>query len=433
MGVRCKIFNVGVYRRRLLGAQTANFFDPDHENNMERREEVVDAVMEDLVRYLRHDGGQVAIFDATSATPKRRARVRDKLLGGADPVLQPGRLIFLEITCGQQEVRDQLIREAGLTMPEYQDKERFPTPEHAEADLRDRIRLYEKSYAHVSPEEDLPFIWCDPAAERMRMYRIKGYLPGRLAFLLMNLRVRRRNVFICETAALSEPSSPPTATAAPPDVPAHLDPSLSRKTSQAAMDESAALRQTLASRSQPLSEEGTRFSRGLVGLLRDRLPEGEEVTVWTSSDDAGRSTASNLAQAGFNTVSWRYLGLFGFSVSQKMMGETYEDVTERLEPIIFEIERSPTHLLIIASSRVAQLLSAYLGERTTPEQLEPHTVVRILPSAFGIESELYTMHTPGDIPASTAFEAAPLWTGGMSPAGGCPSSYPGTDGQSFET
>eukprot|EP01065_Artemidia_motanka_P042282 TRINITY_DN5639_c3_g2_i1.p2 TRINITY_DN5639_c3_g2~~TRINITY_DN5639_c3_g2_i1.p2 ORF type:complete len:680 (+),score=169.50 TRINITY_DN5639_c3_g2_i1:58-2097(+) len=449
MGIRSKVFNVGLYRRKLLGFRDAGFFDPAKDENVQRREEVVDAVLEDVESYLCQDNGQVAIYDATSATRARRRYITQKLLKDGEGVVQHGRLIFLEITCSRPDVREEMIKEAGRTMPEYRNSDEKWTVEEAIRDVRARRAHYEREYEPLSPEEDMPYICVDPTAERMRMHRIKGYLPGRLAFLLMNLRIKRRHIFICETAQVDEkvvkaalaagsegalPASPlPPAHAADqddfPGAAAKGSTEVQRSSSQSALKGSARLRDMLAATprqtTEPgtfLSQEGERFSRGLVGLLQDRIPAGEAVTVWASGDDAGQATSAYLAKSGYNIVFWRYLGPFGFSVSQKMMGETYEDVTERLEPIIFEIERSPTHLLIIASPRVAQLLSAYLGERSAPEAMHANTVVRVLPSAFGIESEEYTMHVQQQaeddphVPTSP-FNAGPLWSGSPASAG----------------
>eukprot|EP01062_Namystynia_karyoxenos_P013601 TRINITY_DN148_c0_g1_i2.p1 TRINITY_DN148_c0_g1~~TRINITY_DN148_c0_g1_i2.p1 ORF type:complete len:751 (+),score=251.59 TRINITY_DN148_c0_g1_i2:206-2254(+) len=457
MGVRCKVFNAGIYRRKMLGFQNAAFFDPLREEHLKRRGDVASTVLEDLADYIRNDGGQVAIYDATSSTRARRTCVRQCLLGGAEPLLQPGRLIFLEITCSEPQRREELIRDAARTMPDYQDAARW-THDRALEDLRARVAHYARNYEPVSNDEDVSYMQMDHSTERMKMHRIKGYLPGRLAFLLMNLRIKQRHIFVCQTAQLSErvieaaaeaPLSESFAGSAPV-----VDNPLSRErsSSEIALCKSAHIRKQLAARptlataasaaggTSFLSPEGEHFARGLVGLVRDRVPQGEEVTVWTSSDDAGTSTAAYLAQAGFNVVSWRYLGPFGFSVSQKFMGETYEDVTERLEPIVFEMERSPTHLLIIASHRVAQLLSAYLGERSTPEAMPGHTVVRVVPSAFGFSSELYTMHVSPDEAgeaaaaaaaeapdaAPVAFTAEPLWASSPTSAtsGGPPTSNP---------
>eukprot|EP01062_Namystynia_karyoxenos_P013600 TRINITY_DN148_c0_g1_i1.p1 TRINITY_DN148_c0_g1~~TRINITY_DN148_c0_g1_i1.p1 ORF type:complete len:687 (+),score=253.19 TRINITY_DN148_c0_g1_i1:94-2154(+) len=415
MGIRCKVFNVGIYRRRMLGHQEAAFFDPRNGENQQRRDEVVEAALADVVDYLRRDGGQVAIYDATNTTVQRRSVVRETLLGGPDPVLHEGRLVFVEITAPPHE-HEALMQEAGHTMPEYQDAARW-THAEAVADLRLRVEHYRGTYERLSREEG-SFIAADPWTERMRMHRIQGYLPGRLAFLLMNLRIKRRNVFVCHTAELDcrvVQDAREAASAA----------DLGTQGGSAALTQSLQVRQQLAAQpSRPdakgsprafLSPEGERFARGLTGLLRDRVQPGEDVVVWTSNDAAGAATAFYVASAGYNVISWRYLGPFGFSVSQKLMGETFEDVTERLEPIIFELERAQAHTLIIASPRVAQLLSGYLGERPAPVAVQPHTVVRVLPCAFGFESEIYRMQSAADshVPSSCpgAFDAAPLWSG----------------------
>ena len=66
MGHRSRIFNVGQYRRKQLGAQqTADFFDPSNEASAQRRAEVAEACLVDMLEWLIKGGAT----SSSGATP----------------------------------------------------------------------------------------------------------------------------------------------------------------------------------------------------------------------------------------------------------------------------------------------------------------------------------------------------------------------------
>ena len=78
-------------------------------------------------------------------------------------------------------------------------------------------------------------------------------------------------------------------------------------------------------------------------------------------------------------------------------GESYEDLVARLEPVIMEMERQDS-LLIIAHQAVNRCLLAYYME--TPEEDLPwlevplHTVIKLSPVAYGCKVEYIEFNVP---------------------------------------
>lgn len=68
-------------------------------------------------------------------------------------------------------------------------------------------------------------------------------------------------------------------------------------------------------------------------------------------------------------------------------GESYTDVIARLEPVIFELERTKATILIIAHQAVLRCLYGYLQNRDPREvpfiPVPLNTVIELQPRAYG--------------------------------------------------
>ena len=70
-------------------------------------------------------------------------------------------------------------------------------------------------------------------------------------------------------------------------------------------------------------------------------------------------------------------------------GESYRDVIRRLEPVIVEIERERSPILVIAHQAVLRALYAYLMDRPPKDcphlPMPLHTVLKLTPTTYGCE------------------------------------------------
>ena len=70
-------------------------------------------------------------------------------------------------------------------------------------------------------------------------------------------------------------------------------------------------------------------------------------------------------------------------------GESYQDVIQRLEPVIFELEREQAPVLIIGHQAVLRALYAYMLDRPPAEcpfvSIPLHTVLELQPTAYGCD------------------------------------------------
>ncbi len=70
-------------------------------------------------------------------------------------------------------------------------------------------------------------------------------------------------------------------------------------------------------------------------------------------------------------------------------GESYQDVIQRLEPVIFELERERRPVLIIGHQAVLRALYAYMMDRPPNEcpfvSIPLHTILELEPTAYGCD------------------------------------------------
>ncbi len=124
MGYKTEIFNVGNYRRKILGAnQPADFFDPMNEAGEGARREMARVAYEEMVELLQTDAIDIAVFDATNTTRERRHWLasalvdKEKALGGAIRF----QLVFIESICTDETIIRANVRETKLKSPDYKD------------------------------------------------------------------------------------------------------------------------------------------------------------------------------------------------------------------------------------------------------------------------------------------------------------------------
>ena len=390
LGYRTRVFNVGEYRRsRLEGRQDHEFFDPSNESAVEARRELAVAALADMIGWLKHEG-DVAIYDATNSTRSRRDRIR------AECIRAGVRMLFIENVCDDQDMIERNIRATKLGSPDYAGED----PDEAVRDFRARIAHYDKAYQPLTEEEG-SFIKLINGGDTVIVHKNQGYLAGRVLSFLMNLRH----------------DSPPIW--------------LTRH------GESISNLQEKVGGDSALAPRGQRYSRSLAAYMHKAVavyydstggfaPEQlsldttseDELTVWTSSLRRTIETASTLQR---HTVQWRALDEIQAGICDGMSyaeiktvmpdefdarkrdkfryryprGESYQDVIERLNPVIIEMERRRKPLLIVAHQAILRALYGYLmgiAQRDVPHLSVPlHSVIKLTPHAYGCHEERITL------------------------------------------
>jgi len=358
-GMKTKVFNVGNYRRSMSGAQVPHeFFDPHNEDGMNARKQAAKAALEELCSWM-DSGGDVAIYDATNSTKQRRKwvveRLEEKGFGFA----------FLENLCFDKSIVEANIAQTKLGSPDYAGIR----TQQAIDDFRKRIAHYESVY---EPIEDTKLRWIKiiDAGRQIIVNRCDSYLLSKIATFVMNLNIRPKTLWFSRHGQ-----------------------------SQFNTEERVG-------GDSPLSVSGEVYIESLARFFEEKSIE----QVWTSTLQRTIQTASMLPQkkrhwkkldeinAGvcdgltYDEIQEKYPDIAASRRADKLgyrypQGESYEDVIERLEPVIFEIERSEGDLLVVAHQAILRALYAYFANRPREDcpylSIPLHTVIQLQSQTYG--------------------------------------------------
>jgi broad specificity phosphatase PhoE/predicted kinase len=367
LGYPTAVFNVGERRRLVLGAgQSHEFFDPRNTPAAAKRRALADAVLEDAMAYLR-GAGRVAIYDATNAAREQRDAIR------ARSEAEDRDLLFVELINNEPEVIEANLREAKLGSPDYVGV----TELRALADFRARIAHYASVYEPLAEDEG-SFVRHVDRGRQVVIHDVYGYVQGRIVFFLTNLQVTKRPVWITRHGE-SEWNV------------------LGR-----------------IGGDSPLSPRGFEYAKNLAAHVHAHFGAAGDLDVWTSTLQRTKQTAAPI---GIEIGEWRALDEIDAGVCEGMTyaeieasmplefaarkrdklayryprGESYQDVIQRLDRVIIELERYRTPVLVIGHRAVLRALYAYFQQLPREEvphlDMPLHTVIKLTPTAYGCLEE----------------------------------------------
>ena len=383
---RTRVFSIAKYRLDKLGNRTADFFDPSNGENYRYRIELMISVLEDACRYLDR-GGNVAIIDGTHTTRDRRNLIREEIQTkrGLD-------ILWIESICEDEAIIERHSDEL-CESPDYIDR----------IDFQRRIQYYMQSYEKLEDSEG-SYIKIYDCGRKLDLHLIHGYLCTKIVSFVMNLHTVPRQVYLvrCGESLFNE--------------------------------------QNLIGGNSSLSNRGIKFARALSKYFsRIFSPEGSNrfsgtdkdkeivksdnnILVWTSPMCRASETCQILKEGeiyagqvkihewrtlrdlevgvcdgySYDQVKERFPEEYQSRVANKLRyryprGESYLDILNRLEPVIFEIERTTVPLVIVAHQAVLRCLYAYFLDFPHEElpylSMPLHTLLRLEPRAYGVKEK----------------------------------------------
>ncbi|KAH0628868.1 hypothetical protein JD844_010469 [Phrynosoma platyrhinos] len=397
IGIPTKVFNVGQYRREAVQTyKNYEFFRPDNEEAMQIRRQCALAAIRDVKTYLSLEEGQVAVFDATNTTRERRALILQFAKENGYKVF------FIESICDDPDIIQENITQVKLTSPDYKDCNRDEVVE----DFLKRIECYQKTYEPLDDELDssLSYIKIFNVGSRYLVNRVQDHVQSRTVYYLMNIHVTPRSIYLSR----------------------HGESELN-------------LHGRIGGDSG-LSERGKQYAYALAGFIRSQCIH--DLKVWTSHMKRTIQTAEAL---GVPYEQWKALNEIDAGVCEEMTyeeiqathpqefalrdqdkyryrypkGESYEDLVQRLEPVIMELERQE-NVLVICHQAVMRCLLAYFLDKSAEElpylKCPLHTVLKLTPVAYGCEVEsiflnIEAVNTHRERPQHLSYKAsqAPLY------------------------
>uniref|UniRef100_A0A4W6F867 6-phosphofructo-2-kinase/fructose-2,6-biphosphatase 3 n=1 Tax=Lates calcarifer TaxID=8187 RepID=A0A4W6F867_LATCA len=369
IGMPTKVFNVGEYRREAVKNYSSyDFFKPDNECAVKIRQQCALAALRDVKSYLKDEGGQVAVFDATNTTRERR-----------DMILKFGsennfKIFFIESVCDDPSVIASNIMEVKVSCPDYRDCNKT----EAMLDFQRRIECYKTSYQPLDPDQydrDLSFIKVIDVGRRFLVNRIQDHIQSKIVYYLMNIHVQPRTIYLCRHGESTD----------------NLEGRLGGDCG--------------------LSPQGKQFSAALARFVEEQ--QLKDLKVWTSQLCRSIETAEHL---GVPYEQWKALNEIDAGICEEMTydevkekfpeefalrdedkfyyrypaGESYQDLVQRVEPVIMELERQE-NVLVICHQAVMRCLLAYFLDKSADEmpylKCPLHTVLKLTPVAYGCKVE----------------------------------------------
>ncbi|XP_048403267.1 6-phosphofructo-2-kinase/fructose-2,6-bisphosphatase 4-like isoform X3 [Stegostoma tigrinum] len=343
IGVPTKAFNVGQYRRDLVKTyKSFEFFLPDNEEGLQIRRQCASTAMNDVKKYLNEEGGQVAVF-------------------------------FVESVCEDPEVIETNIVQVKLGSPDYSDCNN----DEAISDFLKRIECYQNTYQTLDEvsDRDLSFIKIIDVGRRYLVNHVLDHIQSKIVYYLMNIHITPRSIYLCR----------------------HGESDLNLK--------------GRIGGDSGLSFRGRQFAKSLGKFIEEQ--NIRDLKVWTSQMKRTIQTAEalkvpyeqwkilNEIDAGvceemtYEEIQMNYPAEFALRDQDKCRyrypkGESYEDLVQRLEPVIMELERQE-NVLVICHQAVMRCLLAYFLDKTAEElpylKCPLHTVLKLTPVAYGCKVE----------------------------------------------
>lgn len=343
IGINCRVFNVGEYRRVATEAyKSHNFFRPDNEEAQVIRQKCAVAALEDMCSWLEEGGGEVAVYDATNTTYSRRAMIHEYV------VLKYGfKLFFVESCCSDPRIIEANVREVKIHSPDYREMDK----EAALKDFEQRIEHYRMAYQPLDEggEKDYSFMTIFNAGEKVLVHRSEGHIQSRVVYYLMNIHIVPRSIYLTRHG------------------------------------ESECNLQGKIGGDSELSERGREYAKALAKFIDEQqIPR---LRVWTSQLKRTIQTAKGIKAL---QERWKALNEIDAGICEEMTyeliqekypeefarrdqdkfhyrypkGESYEDLVSRLEPVIMELERQE-NVLVVGHQAVLRCLLAYFLDKSS--------------------------------------------------------------------
>ncbi|KAK1972771.1 6-phosphofructo-2-kinase [Colletotrichum sublineola] len=393
LGVKTRIFHLGDYRRATVGKGgivPEDYFFPDASpQSVILRQKILKKCREDIYSWLNHENGQVAIYDAVNPTAAGR-RALAKELGKHDV-----QTLFIESYVDDEGILRENARNVKISSPDFAGMD----PDEAAKLYLRRIDMKIPVFETME-EKELNYIKMINAGQKFFYNNVSfGYLSHRIVFYLTNLHIKSRTTYFVRAGVTTEEDS--------------------------------------YKADAPLSEEGIAYAaRMSETLLKHREQErtaliergGPDIplrplSVWTSTRCRTVQTADYLKKKGFKVRQRSQMSQINPGVCEKMSerairhlypeevekheldpyhhryprAESYHDLAVRLEPIILELEREQSDLLIIAHESVLRVLYAYLMHCATMDipmlKFPRDEIIEIIPAAY--QNEAKRIHIPG--------------------------------------
>jgi len=287
------------------------------------------------------------------------------------------KLLWIESICDLSSIIENNILKTKINSPDYKSWE---DSEKAAEDFRNRIREYEKIYEKLSVQNDgenSAFIQIINQGEKMIARNVKGFIESKILSYITNLHTGDRPIYFLRHG------------------------------------ESEHNKLGIIGGDSCLSELGEKYAN-LVGkfMESESLKFTKKPIIFCSTLKRTIQTAENLkflnnykAEKSLDEINAGLRDGISYEEFKKNFpeedrerssdklhyryprGESYMDVIQRIEPIIFEIERIRAPVIIIGHQGMLRCLYGYFAgvpiEMIPDFEIPMHTIIKFVPEAYG--------------------------------------------------
>eukprot|EP00929_Paragymnodinium_shiwhaense_P035810 TRINITY_DN19290_c0_g3_i1.p1 TRINITY_DN19290_c0_g3~~TRINITY_DN19290_c0_g3_i1.p1 ORF type:complete len:544 (-),score=109.25 TRINITY_DN19290_c0_g3_i1:126-1757(-) len=399
-GFPVRAFNAGNLRRQEGKAGIdASFFGSD-QKNQKAREEIATLCMEEAFKWLlEQDDVSVAIFDATNTTKRRRKVIQERCAA-----LCGITALFVESICDDPEVLEQNYR-MKLGNDDYRDMD----PQEARADFLKRVELYEQRYESIDDDEDdggIRYIKVYNVGSKVVLRNCFGYAPSHIGFYLSNIHITPRRIWLArhgqtrdqQRGILGSVSNKltPSGVVYCRSLASHI---VKAKSEIEGTDgkqvlvlmgtapvHQATWNAISGSGRYGLRETEGKAMRSIVGSARDWPAMSTSLLNELDGGDCNGMSYDQIQEEHPEVWEAREKDKLNFRYPGAG-GESYVDVINRLRPVIVELERHHSSILVISHLAVQRCIMAYFtgcpAEELPNLQLDMHTLYELHPGPFG--------------------------------------------------
>ncbi|CAH8871945.1 unnamed protein product [Trichobilharzia szidati] len=376
VGINTRVFNVGAYRRRYM--KTCNdhtYFSDENNEGVAVRQKIASEALDDLLSWLTSEVGEIAVFDATNTTRQRRLWIMERCKAHNLQV------IFVESICKDKKLIQENVLEVKVNSPDYESMDK----EEALRDFLKRIEHYEKRYESIDDDldKDWSYIKIFDQGKRYLANRIEGNINSRIVYYLMNIRVNKRTIYLTRHGETDL------------NLQGRIggDGSLSERGKLYAQKLAVFMEQE---KLQNLKVWTSYFKRTIQ--TADKI-QCSQIRYWKALDELDAGVCDGMT---YDEIQEKYPDDFARRDANKYhyrypMGESYHDLVTRLEPVIMELERQ-TSVLVICHQAVARCLLAYFEDKDKDElpyiRVPLHTVFKLTPTAYRCIVERVELNVP---------------------------------------
>jgi len=283
-------------------------------------------------------------------------------------------VLFIESTCEDPEVIERNIKDTKLNSPDYVNMDQASAVE----DFKNRISHYAKTYETIK-DESLSYVQIIDIGRKVIVNRVNSYLASRIVFFLMNIHTHPRNIYLTRHGqsdfnAVGKIGGDSSLTKLGDDY-AHLLAEWVNKSMPPEKTELVIFTSTL---------QRTIQTTQYIPARKIRLKAIDEI-------DAGEYDGMTYEEIAANfpdEYEARAKDKLGYKYPR---GESYLDVIQRLEPVIFQIERQQCDVLVVSHQAVLRCLLAYFMDLEIEEcpfvDVPLHNIIQLTPKAYGCDKE----------------------------------------------